>query len=297
MKPYRALNRYFSINITRNYSSDLEKPNPYDMHLKLKESDKFNQESGLRWLEPYEVVKKKREHFIPRDKSHIHLILKFRKILDVQEWILWFKNSRARREIYHQRYLPQRMERLKPDLAAANFIVYRTGAVQFLGEKEWIKLQGNHSYGLPNYYVVGLFIGAIDCRGTRLMYDGLLNMRGLKYLKHLNISGLDRMNDWCMDFISSEYRESLEYLDISNCKNITAKGLSCAYRFEKLRILNVTGMTHDMEFRLACLMLKDVIPDLKLIGFVIPDDAEYVLPAIDFDEPLEKVPEITNGKK
>lgn len=62
---------------------------------------------------------------------------------------------------------------LGADLAAAYFIVHRKGAVKFVDDEEWHKMNARGRYKLPNAPAPGLHLEAIDASGTELMFEGL----------------------------------------------------------------------------------------------------------------------------
>lgn len=178
---------------------------------------------------------------------------------------LWLANMKEAHDDYHQRYIEERHDILGSDLATAHFIVHRGGSVKFVNHPEWIKKDEKGEYGLPNKYVPNLYLEAIDASNTELRYVGLQNFVNLKLLKWLSLSNCPYIDDWCLDKISGELR-TLEYLDISDCKQVTYRGLSAFYRFENLKHLKVNNIASTREFEFMCLLLEDIFPNLVIEG-------------------------------
>lgn len=195
-----------------------------------------------------------------------------------QELRYWLARRKIERDVLEQEFIRERVILLRPDLAAAHFIYHRGGAIKFYGDKRWVGL-GRDIEALPSYYVPGLFVEYIDAVGCRLQYEGLMNLMGLVKLKWLNLSGNEHIDNWCMDLLSGEYGKQMEHLDISNCLKVDHKGMTPCYRFEKLKTLNVTGIALDHDFKMACSLLEDLIPELDIIGvdYSIPDKEKFSL--------------------
>ncbi|XP_067009404.2 distal membrane-arm assembly complex protein 2 [Anabrus simplex] len=178
----------------------------------------------------------------------------------------WWLKRKELKAIMNQGFIPERHEILGNDLAAAHFIVYRNGSIKFCGRTDWVKQNEEEEYDLPEKYVPDLYVEAIDASNMPIYYEGLRNLYGLKHLKWLSFNSCPYFDDWCMDRISGEYMETLEYLDISNCRNVTERGLCALYRFQKLQTLKVHNLANSKTFQLVCLLLEDIMPNLKIDG-------------------------------
>lgn len=177
----------------------------------------------------------------------------------------WLKNRRERVERFMQQYLPERNRILGNDLAAAHFLVHRGGSIKFYGEDDWVKQDENFSYDLPDKYVSSKIVQSIDCSNVNLYYEGLENFRDLEKLTWLRLNPGSNMDDWCIDRIcGSLMRNSLKYLDIRNCDNITERGLGALYKMKKLETLMVNDLTKSNAWELTCLMLLELNPKLKI---------------------------------
>ncbi|KAK6641152.1 hypothetical protein RUM44_012861 [Polyplax serrata] len=175
----------------------------------------------------------------------------------------YLKKKKITRQVLEQSFLPERQAVLKADLAAAYFIIGRGGSVKFLGQESWVGK--GCSDKLPVSYVPGYTVESIDAEGTGLVNEGLANIADLQHLKWLSLKGSNDVDDWFLDTLTSNHKK-LEYLSIANCKNVTYRALSCFYRFKCLKTLDVEGVPDTPEFKVACLMLLDIMPDLEILG-------------------------------
>ena len=73
------------------------------------------------------------------------------------------------------RYLPERHEKLGPDLATAHFVVARNGAVKFEGFDRWIRKNADGKYYLPGMTDMNIRLEAIDASKTTMMYQSFDN--------------------------------------------------------------------------------------------------------------------------
>ena len=71
---------------------------------------------------------------------------------------------------------------------------------------------------------------------------------------------------FCIDRITGEFADSLEFLDISGCRNLDWNGLECIWRLYRLKTLVLRDMEHVKDIKLICLMLLDILPDLEIRG-------------------------------
>lgn len=178
----------------------------------------------------------------------------------------WLNDFGDRKLKIQQQYLKERHNALGTDLAAAHFIVYRGGSVKFCGHNDWVT-HGKEEYddNLPRRYDPKFYVEALDLSGTNIIYEGLVNIFNLKNLKWLSFKNCPYFDDWCLDRISGAYCDNLEYLDVSNTK-VTDRGISAIYRMYKLNTLNVHNISSSATFKLTCLMLEDINPNIKIEG-------------------------------
>lgn len=168
-----------------------------------------------------------------------------------------------KQERYLQQFIPERQQILGNDLAAAHFLVHRGGRVRFCGQQEWIMADKEGNFNLPNKFVSGMFVEAIDCEGINLYYEGLENVRRLKKLRFLSFKRITSFDDWCLDRVSGSEFESLEMLDLSGTQ-ISERGLQALYRVPTLKKLILDNPNRNTNWSLTLAMLQDILPELKI---------------------------------
>lgn len=166
---------------------------------------------------------------------------------------------------YNQKFIPERHGILGPDLAAASFLIIRGARVKFHGKDGWYKKTDDDDTGLPYRHEPGWVLEAIDATDTELYYEGLDNLTCLEGLKTLRLCGNPNVDDWFLDRLS-QFRETLEHLDLSGCPQITEWGLSALYRLRKLKTLTLGHLTHIPHLKLVALMLEEALPGCKVLG-------------------------------
>lgn len=178
----------------------------------------------------------------------------------------WWNKEKRENLVLDQRFNEDRLMILGCDLAAAHFTVYRGGAIKFVGNNQWIKDSKNkkdYDDDLPNQYDPNYTLEAIDFSNTSIIYEGLKNTEHLSSLKWLSFANCSHFDDWCLDRVSGEHRNNLEYLDISFTK-VTHRGLHALYRFNRLKTLKVDGAKDDPLFFQTCLELQKEFKGLNV---------------------------------
>ncbi|KAG0413343.1 hypothetical protein HPB47_009531 [Ixodes persulcatus] len=207
---------------------------------------------------------------------------------------------------FSSRFYAERHGILGPDLAAASFLVFRGAAVKFHGKDDWYRKAEDGSIGLPQSYEDGWRVEAVDASEVELLYEGLDNLTNLEGLKALRLCGCPFVDDWFLDRLS-QFKDSLEQLDLSGCPQITHRGLSALYRLRQvgnsqgqfggkpdlalfarnLKTLTLRYLSHVEHLQLVALMLEDAIPGLEVKGvdFSVPppstDDREAQADGLD----------------
>lgn len=175
-----------------------------------------------------------------------------------------FKFNREKQERFLQQFVDDRHRILGNDLAAAHFLVFRGAGVRFFGQKGWLKAEKGADPNLPKTYQPDVFVEAIDCEGVEIYYEGLENLRRLKYLRFLSYKDVESFDDWCLDRLSGSEYESLEILNLSGTK-ISHRGLQALYRVPTLKKLILSDPYRDVQWKLTLAMLQDILPDLEII--------------------------------
>ena len=74
------------------------------------------------------------------------------------------------------RFIPERHKVLGPDLATAHFLVKRGAKVKFINRNSWFKRDKQGHMYLPNQFVPGMHLEAIDATGMQMSYVAFDNM-------------------------------------------------------------------------------------------------------------------------
>ncbi|XP_057365246.1 distal membrane-arm assembly complex protein 2-like [Daphnia carinata] len=186
-----------------------------------------------------------------------------------QAWDIFQEDKLLRSQVY----IKERAEFLGPELATAHFLCYRGGKVRFHGQEDWITQDPDSDTltSLPKFYVGSYKVEAADCSKMTLIYEGLENMKKMENLKWLSLESCPYIDDWCLDRISGEYGDTLEYLDIRNCPLVTDKGIASLSKMKKLKTLILGGHPEAKNLELVCLMLEDILPEITIRGIVYCD--------------------------
>ncbi|XP_040577101.1 distal membrane-arm assembly complex protein 2 [Lepeophtheirus salmonis] len=161
-----------------------------------------------------------------------------------------------------------RLSALGPDLSAAWFLISRNCKIKFKDNDTWIEVNSQKKINspLPATYEPGYYLEGIEASRSLLIYEGLQNLRNLQFLKHFDVSYCEMVDEWFIDRIAGEYRDSLEYLDISGCYRLDWNGIEPLARFKKLKVLVLRDLDHIKDLKLLCLLLLELNPDLDIRG-------------------------------
>lgn len=172
----------------------------------------------------------------------------------------WWKRKKDNFYEYVENDKYQKYVKYGPNLAAALFVVQMNGKVRFKNHDEWINKK-NEIFELLEKNNTNYVLEELDLNGYPIRYEHFHFIFNLYYLKSLSLRGCESINDWYLDKLSAEY-PMLEKLDISECKNVTERGIEALYRMPNLKILIVTNFYGSAAFDLTCFMLEDVNPYL-----------------------------------
>ncbi|KAK7483528.1 hypothetical protein BaRGS_00025202 [Batillaria attramentaria] len=163
------------------------------------------------------------------------------------------------------KFIPERHDTLGPDLATAHFLVRRGAKVKFVGRDTWFKQDEKGNMYLPTRMVPGLSLEAIDATGIDMTYVAFDNMIMLDDLCYLNFSKCRYFNDWCMARLHI-FKDTLEFLDISGCTEVTHNGLACLHHLKKLKGLKLSDLPNVQDIGLMILLLEETLPECTVFG-------------------------------
>lgn len=197
------------------------------------------------------------------DEQTSDYIIMMQKPMNMKAWFSAWEKRKEQKERYMQHFVPERHNILGSDLASAHFILYRGGAVKFLGMSDWMRADEHREFDLPSKFDPKFKVEGLKCANMLLYYEGLENLRWLQHLKYLSFHNVNTFDDWCLDRVSGSQCPQVEVLDLSGTK-CTHHGLSCLYRLRSLKLLIVNEVKKSVEFELSCSMLQEVLPKLKI---------------------------------
>ena len=204
------------------------------------------------------LVRKNNLLFSSTDAPEVYNFFTF----NLKEW--WQHKKREYRK-FVQRENYKNYVNLGPDLATAQFVLRSGGRVKFKGTDEWLewtKTKGKNMPALATSYDPRFTLEAVDLKGHPIEFDNLTNLLNLYHIKWLSLRGCKTIDDWALDKLSSEF-PTLEYFDISECINVTEKGLEALYRMPNLKKLIITNYNNSVALELTCFLLEDVNPFLQ----------------------------------
>lgn len=129
-------------------------------------------------------------------------------------------------------------------------------------------------YDLPRQYDPEYLIDAIKCDNMDLLYEGLENVRRLHHLKYFSLRNVKYFDDWCMDRLCGNQFDRIEILDVSGT-SITANALYAVPKLRSLKAIVLDTMNRSIEFQLACSLLEEVMPKLRILSSVDVHDDVY----------------------
>lgn len=152
-----------------------------------------------------------------------------------------------------------------PDISAARFLLRRSAGVKFKNSDQWVYGQ-EHEHRLPSKPHPNFIVEAIDLRGFQIIHRGFENIARCRELKALKLVNQSYVDDFCIDAVSGMFNSSLEYLDISGCKLVTERGLSCLHRCKSLKLLNLYNLPNVKHPELLALLLEEALPSVQIRG-------------------------------
>ncbi|GAB1603914.1 distal membrane-arm assembly complex protein 2-like [Argonauta hians] len=169
-----------------------------------------------------------------------------------------------------QVYRPERHRILGPDLASAHFLLARGASIKFVDNDMWHRAIQKKVL-LPRKRIDGLYLEGIDASNTRLLYEGFDNLVNLSRLRYLSLKNCQLIDDWCLDRLHI-FRDSLEFLDLSGCHNISERGIVCLHKLPKLQSLILKDLPNIKHLELVAILLQDVSPNCRILTSPVEED-------------------------
>lgn len=121
----------------------------------------------------------------------------------------------------------------------------------------------DEEYNLPGHFVPNLVLEEIKCDNMNLFYEGIENIRRLRYLKHLSFENVTKFNDWYLDRISGSSFPALEVLNLRGT-TVTDRGLHCLYRLPSLKLVLVDDPEKNIMWKMMVSLLEEWNPELEV---------------------------------
>lgn len=173
---------------------------------------------------------------------------------------------RRLQKIKSQQMIPSEViDEVGVELSVAHLVLRLGGAIRLSGADQWIGHIKECRHLLPTTRIRDFHIEAIDLTGTLITYEGLEYLPSLHSLRELRLNTTAFLDDHCLRRIS-RMRKKLELLDISNCPQISGKGLSTLWNLQSLKMLNVAQNPLLEDKELVCILLQEKIPLLQIQG-------------------------------
>lgn len=173
----------------------------------------------------------------------------------------WYKGKQREYLEWSQRYIEERHQTLGSQLAITHFVLHRGGKVRPKGAANY--LCHDDILNLPTSFTPNWLINEIDFSDSEICYEGLDNFKNLSSLRKISFKSCKYFDDWCLEKLLFMC-PTIEYLDISDCESVTARGIEGLYRSPHLKNLIVSDFVNSVEFELTCLILEDCIPGLTV---------------------------------
>lgn len=145
---------------------------------------------------------------------------------------------------------------------------------RFTRSNEWVKKDKYDEYNLPRTYDPEWLIMAIKADNMELYFEGLENVRRLDQLRYFSLRNVKQFDDWSMDRLCGNEFKNIEILDVSGT-SVTANALIAVPKLRSLKALVIDTKDRSIEFQLACSLLEEVMPQLRILDSADVHDDVY----------------------
>lgn len=91
-------------------------------------------------------------------------------------------------------------------------------------------------------------------------------------MRLLRLANCDYIDDWALSRIGGTVGSTLQFLDLSGCKNISHKGLAALRTARNLQFLRLEGLDHVKQLSKTVIMLEELLPRLEVSGVNYDED-------------------------
>lgn len=125
-----------------------------------------------------------------------------------------------------------------PDRTCAEWILRNGGAVKFVGANEYVR-----NYNALPVEGTRFTIKEVDATESSIMHYGFPHFQGCKFIEKAIFDKCDYLEDVAFKELSP-LKNSLTYLQISGCQNITDEGLMSLESLSNLKTLIIYNLTY-----------------------------------------------------
>ncbi|XP_052828863.1 distal membrane-arm assembly complex protein 2 isoform X2 [Octopus bimaculoides] len=199
-----------------------------------------------------------------RSLSYLKKMQKFfQSEYTAEELMVKLKHQMLDVEQQDQKFRPERHKILGPDLASAHFLLARGASVKFLDDDMWHRAIQNKIL-LPRHKIDSMYVEGIDASNTRLMYEAFDCLANLSKLRYLSLKNCEFIDDWCLDRFHI-FRDTLEFLDLSGCSNISERGIASLHKLSKLDSLILKDLPNLKELEFVVVMLQGFHTNCRIL--------------------------------
>lgn len=137
-----------------------------------------------------------------------------------------------------------------------------------------MKKKDDGEYDLPRTYDPEWLVLAIKADNMELYFEGLESVRRLSHLRYFSLRNVKQFDDWSMDRLCGNQFDRIEILDVSGT-SVTANALFALPKLRSLRALVMDTQNRSVEFQLACSLLEEVMPQLRILDSADVHDDIY----------------------
>lgn len=249
---HKSVYRTLQVNVTRSFYDNHEAINHFIKYLRKRQitiGTKAEAYGKHVYGPPRGMIVK-----VEAPNMHDFLVLRLQR---------WWKRQKENYKEYIEKQQFEKYIKGGPDLAAAKYVIECGGKIRLKNHNEWLdKTKKRELLKFPEEYDENFILEEIDFNGYPIQYEHLDFIFNLYDLRTLSFRGCKTINDWSLDKLSAEF-PNLELLDVSECENVTERGLEALYRMPNLKKLTATNFHGSAAFDLTCFLLEDVNPYLK----------------------------------
>ncbi|XP_060062683.1 distal membrane-arm assembly complex protein 2-like [Ylistrum balloti] len=174
-------------------------------------------------------------------------------------------------KVKKQSFDMQRYESLGPDMSAAQFVLDNGGKIKIDGVKNWIPLSEESGSSLmflkPDGRLETMKVEGLDLSGVPIVFEAFRNFVNLQNVRYIRIWDNDIFDDFSLTQFAL-FRDSLEFLDISRCPQLTERGLAWLHHLENLKCLRLDDLKGVEDPEVVIDLIRDMLPNCQVQGII-----------------------------